>query len=115
MMLAADDAGAGCQEIDRTQVIFDGRDHGGDRRFVGDVGLVGAASTPCRLDEASGLGCGSPVADVVDGDRRPAGGQAHGDRPADAAGAAGDQRRPCGEILLGHDLSPISCHYAPPW
>src|SRR6202042_2312231 len=41
------------------------------------------------------------VAGVPGGDRRALAGEAPGDRGADAAGAAGDERDPAGELALG--------------
>src|SRR5439155_777493 len=60
-----------------------------------------------RFGLARGLERALGMADIVDGHRRPLGGEADRNRPANASGAAGDEREPALEPALreGHGLA----------
>src|SRR5690606_41949264 len=78
------------EDVDAAELLLGGVEQGGGGPLLGDVAADGHRA-PARVgDGGDGVGGALPVAVVMDDDGGPVGGQAPGTRPADAAGAAGE-------------------------
>jgi hypothetical protein len=97
--LAAVDAGVAEPDVDRAQV--------GAGRFdqIGDPVLRGGVSVHGVTADLRGHGADGFGVEVVDNNPCSFGGQAPGQRPADAMPGAGDDHSPSG---YGHGVPPVS-------